>query len=201
MVSTGVKIILRPDTIDQLVFDASPERTKGLHVSQIIKSICAELDPKRFAHTDDLPWALFETGFTFERVLEMAFAARLPQIFRPGEITLDGVIMSPDGIDPDGSTFSFRMSGEPSVLEEYKFTKMSSSGAPDSPKFFHWFVQMKAYCLALGTPRARLRALFINGDYRLRDLQYKVWDIEFTEDELQENWQMLVSHARMKGWL
>lgn len=179
------------DTIDQLVFDASPHRSPGLHLSTIIKSICHEIDPKRFPLTEpgDLPWTRFEVGFTFERVLEMAFASRLPHIFRPGEVVLDGIAMSPDGIDPNGW-----------VLEEYKSTWMTPHDVPEGAKCWHWKVQMMAYCHAIGSTRARLRALFINGSGDRSPL-YKVWELQFTEEELHDNWRMITTHARAKGWL
>jgi hypothetical protein len=181
------------DTIEQLTFDASPPRTAGLHVSTIYRSICEELDPKRFRRDGDMPWNRFEVGFTFERILEIAFASRLPHIFRPGEILCDGILLTPDGVDASGPYL---------VLEEYKFTWMSSRDAPDSAKFWHWRIQMMAYCYALGILRARLRALFVNGDYKGdRSPEYRVWDFTFEQWELDENWAMLRSHAIAKGWL
>lgn len=186
-----MQLKLLPESIESLAFEAAPHRSEGLHLSQIIKSICVEIDPKRFkSESERLPWERFESGFTFERVLEHAFAARREGIFRPGEVEKDGVIMSPDGIDPA----DWR-------LEEYKFTMMSSREAPQHMKFVHWFWQMKAYALALETTRARLRAMFLNGDYRGSGPQYFAWDVEFTEQELHENWAMLIQHARHKGWL
>lgn len=187
-----MQILPLPDTIDSLTFEASPERTPGLHLSQILKSICAELDPKRFSG-GPLDFNKIETGFTFERVLETAFQSRRENIFRPGEIELDGVLMSPDGLD----------ASDPAglVLEEFKCTWMSDREAPHSTKFWHWLAQMKAYCYALGTTRARLRALFVNGNYKNSGPTYHVWDVRFTETELDENWRMVVGHARMKGWL
>ena len=194
--------LLEHETIESLVFAGQPERTPGLHVSQIIKSICVEIDPKRFTQENErLPWERFETGFTFERVLEVALQSRRAEIFRPGEVEQDGIILSPDGIDPDGSVFSFATLNDPYILEEFKFTWMSVREAPQHSKFLHWFWQMKAYCHVLGTPRARLRALFVNGDYKGSGPLYRVWDIQFTEQELLDNWQMLVQHARAKGWL
>jgi len=186
-------VIVTPcaDTIDQLVFDASPPRSPGLHLSTVIKSICHEIDPRRFPLTapGDLPWTRFEVGFTFERVLEHAFASHLPNIFRPGEITLDGIAMSPDGIDPDGW-----------ILEEYKSTWMTSHDVPEGAKCWHWKVQMMAYSYALGTTLARLRVLFINGNGD-KNPTYKVWELAFTESELHSNWQMILQHAKVKGWL
>jgi hypothetical protein len=198
--------LLEHETIESLVFEAAPQRTPGLHVSQIIKSICIDIDPKRFTQENErLPWERFESGFTFERVLEVALQSRRADIFRPGEVEKDGIILSPDGIDAAGDEFSFAATWVPGyvdwVLEEYKFTWMSSREAPDAAKFIHWFWQMKAYCYALETLRARLRVLFVNGDYQGSGPQYKVWDIQFTERELIENWNMLLGQARAKGWL
>lgn len=183
-------ITAQADTIESLAFEAAPPRTPGLHLSQIIQSLCRKLDPKRYAAGQDLPWNRFECGFTFERVLEMAFASRRAGIFRPGEIELDGIIMSPDGIDPDGW-----------VLEEYKLTWMSSTDAPEAAKFWKWIVQMQAYCYALGTCRARLRVLFLNGDYKTCAPDYRVWEFQFTDAELHSTWKMLLSEARAEGWL
>lgn len=184
-----MQITARPDTIETLLFEAAPPRTPGLHVSQIIRSLCKKLDPKRYID-GDLPWNRFEAGFTFERVLETAFASRMADIFRPGEIICDGIILSPDGIDTDGW-----------VLCEYKWTWMSSREAPEGPKFWPWLVQMQAYCYALGVTRARLHAFFVNGDYKTKTPEYRVWVFEFAAQELHENWQMLLREARVEGWL
>lgn len=186
-----MQIAALDESIETLTFEASPHRTPGLHLSQIIKSICIEMDPKRFKHQDGpLPWDRFEAGFSFERVLEMAFQSRRDGIFRPGEIERDGIICSPDGIDPT----DWR-------LEEFKFTWMSSYDAPEHAKFRHWLWQMQAYCYVLGTTRSRLRAFFVNGNYRGHQPEYRVWNIDFTEEELDQNWRMLKKHARDKGLL
>jgi len=186
-----MQITERPDSIESLAFDASPERTPGLHLSTILKSISVELDPKRFNTGKPMDMKKIESGFTFERVLEIAFQSRREGIFRPGEIEKDGILMSPDGIDPE----DWR-------LEEFKCTWMSDFDAPGHQKFAHWFWQMRGYCYALETTRARLRALFVNGSYREGySPTYHVWDIEFSERELIENWAMVMNHARAKGML
>lgn len=186
-----MKVIALPDTIDTLTFEASPPRSEGLHLSTVIKSLCVDLDPKRFAQSGDLPWKKFNTGFAFERVLEHAFQARRTGIFRPDEVVKDGIAMSPDGIDPDGWW-----------LEEFKSTWMSDFDCPEHEKFRHWIWQIKAYALALDMNKARLRVLFINGDYRGGyEPSYKVWELHFTDEELQENWRMLLHHAKQKGML
>lgn len=69
-------------------------------------------------------------------------------------------------------------------------------------KFDKWFVQMMAYCHNLGTPFARLFVYFAAGDYN-RPLQPTVlpYAFRFSDAELNENWSMLVNHARAMGAL
>lgn len=182
----------RDENIEQLVFEAGPTRSPGLHLSTIIQSLLLHLDPKRYGQSSDtgLKHNYFQLGFTFEAFLEASFAARRVGIVRPGEVHKDGIAMSPDGISLDDW-----------VLEEFKCTWKTSRGAPDDARFWGWIVQMKAYCLALDMNRSRLRAFFINGDYKTYQPEYRVWDFEFTDTELQENWAMVVGHARLMGWL
>jgi hypothetical protein len=201
-----------PDTIDSLAFESGPPRSPGLHFSDIRESILKDITPKkrakRFTRSEspeatneqrgegesDARGPLFHNyiqgGFTFEHALERSLVERRAGIFRPGEIVKDGIAMSPDGICIDDWT-----------LEEFKFTWKSSNGAPEDPKFWGWIIQMKAYCHALEINRARLRAFFVNGDYKAKTPEYKVWQFVFTDEELHENWQMIVQHAKQKGWL
>lgn len=204
-----MNITLLPDTIDQLAFEAGPERSPGLHFSDIRESILKDITPKKRAkrltrsespeatneqcgegESDALKHNYFQGGFTFEHALERSLAERQANIMRPGEIVKDGIAMSPDGICLDDW-----------VLEEYKFTWKSSNGAPEDPKFWGWIIQMKAYCHALEINQARLRAFFVNGDYKSKTPAYHVWQLQFTDEELHGNWNMVVNHAKQKGWL
>lgn len=205
-----------PDTLATLSFEAGPERSPGLHFSDIRESILKDITPKRRAKrltrseqaqpaseqrgegesdSDVLFHNYIQGGFTFERALEKAFQDRRDGIVRPGEIVLDGIAMSPDGICLTDDT-----------LEEFKFTWKSSNGAPEDPKFWGWIIQLKAYYYALlmlgfELRAARLRAFFVNGDYKAKTPEYKVWEFQFTDEELLENWKMITSHAKQKGWL
>lgn len=187
-----MKITKRPtDTLRSLAFDAGPVRSPGLHLSDILGPMAQDIAPKRYSTSTPMNWNKVETGFAFERALETAFQARRVDIFRPPEVEKDGILMSPDGINPDGW-----------ILEEFKATWMSDFDAPEHPKFFKWLWQIKSYCFAIDTNRATLRALFVNGSYREGyNPDYHVWDIEFTDRELQENWQMVLANGRAKGLL
>lgn len=188
-----MNITKRPDTLDQLLLEASPPRTPGLHLSQIIRSILQSLEPKKYP--DGPVNSLYtDPGFTFERVLETAWASRhAGKIVRPGEFTHDGIIVSPDYID-------FTDEAAP-VLVESKMTEMSSVGCPLDPKFRKWLWQIAGYLKALELTRARLHVLWLKGDYRQVRRDYGCWDIEFTQEEIDHTWKLLTDHARAKGWL
>ncbi len=171
------------------------ERSPGLHQSTIIKDICQKLDPKRFGgELDELGITRMVNGMIYEDILGCALVRRFPgQGERPGEFTKDGITGSPDWLTEDW------------VLEEYKATDMSSRNCPDDPKFQHWHWQIKGYLTLTGsvTGHARLRVLFGRGDYSefFSPKQLLSWDLYYTARELHENWQMLVGHARRRGWL
>lgn len=181
----------RPDTLDQLLLEATPSRSPGLHVSQIIRSICAALEPAKFPSGPVNP-LYTDPGFTFERVLETAWASRQAGIFRPGEVEKDGVICSPDGIE---------LRGPDVILIESKMTEMSMVNCPLDPKFRKWLWQIAAYCYVVGTTNARLHVLWLRGDYKKVRRAYEVFDITWDFDELVATWDLLITHARDRGWL
>lgn len=173
-------------------------RTRGegvVHVSDIYKILMQRLQPKRFNNDKPMDMQRVQVGLLFESMLEEALARRFA-LHRPGEIVSDeGVYMSPDGVNIT------LVSGE-----EYKATYMSSrAGITDADgmpldKFYHWFVQMKAYAKWLGVTKFMLRVLFLCGDYtQPYGPQFKSWEIEFTDEEIEENWTMLMNVAREAG--
>jgi hypothetical protein len=58
-----------------------------------------------------------------------------------------------------------------------------------------------AYCRCLETSHARLIGFFVNGTYRPMAPELLAWDIEFSKRELDENWSLLMNHAKHKGML
>lgn len=187
-----MQITRLPDTLDDLLVDAGPVRTPGLHLSQIIRSILQSLEPAKYKN-GPINTLYTEPGFVFERVLETHFQARRIDIFRPEEIEVDGIIMSPDGIliDEYGELW----------LEEFKSTDMNMVGCPTDPKFRKWIWQIGAYCKACGTTKAHLRVMWWRGNYKEVRRAYTVDAIEFDQDEIEKIWTLLVDHARQKGWL
>jgi len=185
------------------------ERTEGLHLSQITGDILIGMDPKKYGRdeVDDGKWMNFLIGLIFERALELAWLDKeldgfRPGLIRPGEITWTDPISgkkiygTPDAFDT--------VLGRP---EEYKCTKKSSRQDILDPKFWHYWVQLKAYAYMLGVNSGVLWVMFINGNYS-KDFEdpeasytIKGWEDTWTDLQLQENWAMLVNHARRRGWL
>jgi hypothetical protein len=167
-------------------FGCAPPRTQGIHVYDIIASIMKDIGEKQYK-SDDQGRITMEMGFLWERALEHAWGEQLG--VRVGEIVVDGIIGSPDGL----------LVGSETVLQEYKCTWMSSNKAPEEN--FKWLLQTKAYCFMLECVKCQLHILHVNGDYRPPRAQYKVWNIEYSPQELIDNWKVLVDHAKQKGML
>ena len=172
-------------------------RSPGLHMSQIYGDLYQDLEPKRFVRGGTPDINKMEAGLGLESVLEEGLKGRLAE--RPGEfVTDEGIIYSPDLI----------IFNDVTRLGEIKLTWLSCREVPREPgnslpqKMDKWLTQMKAYCYHLQTPYARLYAFFVNGTYKHPYTpELLAWDIEFSTQELKENWQMLMNHARHKGML
>jgi hypothetical protein len=189
-------------------------RAPGLHLTQIIRDIALKgklldsrynsaLDP------DDLPAGVC-LGIAWEEWLSKLH----PEIvFHPGERTFDGVHMNPDGIELFERTL-IGTSRHVSDLRvhEFKLTWKSSrrrgktqEEAETAEKIrvieeWMWMTQLKAYCAESGTRWGALHVFWVMGNYG-RDTDdpyskpyYSIWDIEFTQREIEENWQMIRNH-------
>jgi hypothetical protein len=198
-----IELIEDPDFIRRMGYAPDTARTQGvLHLSEIYRDLMCDLQPTRFKRGPFIMNARVEAGILFESILEQALAAKFSTV-RPGEIiTSEGVYMSPDGVNPS------LIAGE-----EYKATwKTSRYGITDEygmplQSFLHWFFQMKGYAYGLDIRRFLLRVFFVNGNYSRRaddpedGPTFKTYDIEFTSSEIEENWAMLMNHAKAKGML
>lgn len=193
---------LPPITLRDLaaVNEASVTRTPGCHVTDIVREIMIGIDPKRYARTYDAGasenWQ--EAGFIWEELLSRLFAQRIEETatrFRPGEVTRDDIIGSPDAVCIEDN-------GETLIVEEYKATWKSSRGFDLYDKrYLYWLLQIQAYCYMIGARQARLYVLHINGNYEGYIPQTSGWLLTFTEIELAEAWQGLRNMGRKKGWI
>ena len=181
-----MKITPIPHGLDLLASDLV--RSPGLHISQIYNSLYEALKPGRFTGGEPNPLML-ALGSAWEQYFERQLDRAGNRVFRPGElVSPEGIAYSPDGVIENGQL----------TLVEYKLTWMSSRADIEDAKFDKYKTQMMSYCYQLETPYARLYVLFVNGDYKPPSPVLKVWNIEFSPRELQDNWQMLMNHARTR---
>lgn len=167
------------------------DRTPGLHLSDILDYIDEAMGVQ---YGND--WNRTQTmdaGFIWERHLERTFAEAMAE--RIGEVERDGILMSPDGVmlddglaNPNGQIIC-----EPSdypILEEYKWTWKSSRHRPWD--IVRWMFQVKSYLYALDMYIAVMRIAHVMGDYKGSGPTYRVVRMEFTANELQSNWDMIL---------
>jgi hypothetical protein len=173
------------------------ERSGGAHVSELIRDIQNKVTHKgkrkpfdqlsaeerrRMGNYTSLGWA-------FELIIERALREVWSDIFlrderyvKTGELFLDGVVGTPDWFD----TFDV------SVIE-FKAT-WRSSRRDLRQDFTSWMWQIKAYCKMMATTTARLYVFFVNGNYRESGPQLKGFALTFTQQEIDDNWAMLIQH-------
>ena len=125
---------------------------------------------------DEATLMQFEKGYLWEVALSRAFGEKAAD--RPGEITLDGIIGSPDGIKDE-------------YVEEYKCTAYSSKKSPVD--MWQWLMQVKGYCKMAGKTKCIFRVLNLNGFERV----YKPWELVFTQWEIEENWNSLLAMKKV----
>ena len=169
-----------------------------MHVTDIIHELEKIIHPGRYKRefTEEQLDQFAVVGFFWERVLggiwrDTEIRRSDGRLIRPPEQYLDGVYLSPDALDV-----------EDWVVEEFKATWISSNlDIASDPRVFKWRSQTKAYCRALDTRRCRLRALFVCGHWRPPVPVVKLYEIEYSKNELLENWLALLRLAKRKGWL
>jgi hypothetical protein len=82
-------------------------------------------------------------------------------------------------------------------VHEVKATYKSTKTVGDLSSQWMWLAQMKAYCIAKGTRFAVMHCWFLCGDYSypIRPRR-EVWEIEFTQEELDSNWTLLADYKK-----
>ena len=178
----------------QLVNLGDPDRPKGLHVSQIYTDILQTVDPKRYDPNADMPLLKIAGGLALERAIEKVLYTMMPgKAFRPPPVKKDGIWLSPDNVVMD-----------PWRGREFKMTWYSmKKECPYHDVYWPWRVQMMAYAYALDTLLFELWVFFVNGRYPFGPPQPQIqpYLLTFTQQEVWENWMMLVNHAKYRGWL
>lgn len=119
------------------------------------------------------------------------------------------VYMSPDGVSfpPEGEPVYFYLHPVNHILHELKFTQKSSRDFEEAlrlkgKKARMWLWQIMSYCYALGTLAAKLHVCFVRGNYSPNfddpgsRVCYEIFLLEFSQAELDANWELMSSHAQ-----
>jgi len=102
------------------------------------------------------------------------------------ELEIDGIRGTIDTIVLERGTL---------VPVEFKSTRVSSRKRISEME--HWVEQVKAYCYLAGVLEARLRVLYLMGNYRGKlQPEFKSFILRFTKEEIESFWQELLSRRR-----
>ena len=165
-------------------------RSPVVHVSDALRSICVELG---YFDPDSTPnQAQLELGCALEHAIIQRLRLDNPGRFtQPGEVIVDGLPGTPDLFDL-----------EDYMCHEIKCTWMSTKWVPGSDKFWKFEVQLMAYTYMLQATSAMLHVCYINGTYPRAGQPkgegfpyapvYRVWQYDWTDKELSDNWRMLI---------
>jgi len=168
-------------------------RSPGLHLSTIYRDIERAIKPKDEWCTQEELEMFGAVGFMWERVYSMAHrdAVENGDLIRPGEFQLDGVIGSPDFIHVPSWTL---VETKACFRSARKFDSLEKN-------FWTWLCQVKSYSLMIGTNVAEIHCFFVCGDWKPPTPCVRSVRLEFTDRELQENWDMIIRHARGRNWI
>lgn len=186
-------------------------RSSGIHLSKVLRVAAArqgvlKLNPKNLSlvevggdgtefwnSLDPLSRLRMAIGLAWEDF----YAKQLPEVvYHPGELTIDGVFMTPDGEGLDVIHVHNRPHYK-KVIHEFKTTGKSCRVMQRLQDEFLWIEQMKGYCKGAETDTAYLHALFLHGDH-MKPLQPQIRcaRIEFTQMEINQSWDRILSTIR-----
>lgn len=194
----------------------SQGRSDGLHLSTVLRHMALQrgvLDSKYEDQGDLNQNTVLQLGLAWEDYLALYQHPEI--VYHPGELNLDGIAMSPDGISENDGEMTARVMVEKGtwLLHEFKATQKSSRGFEEKlrakdKKCLLWLWQIMGYRHAINilhpdnaSLAARLHVLFLNGNYsrdfsdRENGPNYKIYNLFFDQDELETNWMVIKSYA------
>lgn len=194
------------------------ERTPGMHVSRIIRSIAIEskilkteeaqsLSLIEMGGGDDEWWRSLDPVAQLRVAIGMAwedwYLSKVPNVvYQPGEMTVEGVYLTPDGESLDMIVVE-RYETYVLAIHECKATYKSTKTVGNFESQWMWMAQIKAYCKAAGCRVAYVHVLFLCSDYKYPispslgpdKVQPQVWRLEFDQQEIDDNWDLLMTYV------
>ena len=182
-------------------------RTDGVHLSSIIRYMMGR--EKAAYHEKETTLdaigkrnSRFAMGMAWEHLLSWAISQVFPNESRVmvGELEQDGIIMTPDHVGLNEALYMI----DGICTEEWKATWRSARHVATDAKFAEnfksWLWQLASYCRALGTNDGLIRVFFIMDDYSFNAVgKPYCWRIHFTDEDLENNWNMILANGRDMG--
>jgi hypothetical protein len=190
-----------------------PPRSEGLHASTLLRKIhphpaqvAREAMSEEDGATADALLRLYGLmGLAFEdraelALLSLAKEADWPyEAFRPGEVSRDGIACSPDIIlvPKPGSDEATRELSLKVSWKSCQHLPVAEEGEDGFPNAFEYYIsQCQTYCMPLETTGSVLLVYFVAGAWKPFGPQVHAWELEFSSQELWENWDALMSAAQ-----
>lgn len=206
-------MIIKSIPIQLTLPESSVPRSKGVHVSGIIRCIAQETgilsadDAEELSLqdvrtiTDPVALLRISIGLAWEAWYIPQMLSKEGVVDHPGEMQLDGIYMSPDGESLD-VIITPHNKGQNRLwprIHEVKATYKSTNTVGDLSGQWMWLTQLMAYCKGAKTRYAKMHVLFLDGDYKWpMTPQLKCWELEFTQKEIDDRWDMLKSYRDWK---
>jgi hypothetical protein len=211
MTYTTVPVQISLDEINRALARPVPprpggHRSKGTHLTDILQRMNRESGRMKekvvFGRNtfepldeDNMPICMF-AGMCVESMLLRMY----PWLEQVGEVSSDGIAMSPDAVEFDSRRHLLSPEQDVTLLHEFKATWKSSRHLLE--EYFNYLQQIKSYCKGIGTLYAVLWIFHVMGDYRFGDgdgpclLQHH---IKFTPWELESSWAEVVRRKQEYG--
>lgn len=208
-------MIVRPHNLGVTLGVSGGTRAPGVHMSDLYNDLYEQLEPKRYDKSQPMNMLRIEAGLSLEAVMEEGLARRLDVHGgeRVGEmqtgVEWQSIAYNPDLLitDPDGSLRGGEIKCTWMSAREWPISPSMEreTGIPSNwdgassiefpPKAGKYFTQMKVYGFHIPTPLWRLIVFFVNGNYRPPSPALLSWDLEFTPQEMAEEWKMCWNHG------
>jgi hypothetical protein len=182
-------------------------RSEGVHLSGIIRSIAAETGFLKAGWVEDLsihdrrlitdPVAILRMmiGLAWEQFYIQRVLVHEGVVDHPDEMHNDDIFMSPDAEQMVSMVLRSGKRGIRKKIHEIKATYKSTNTVGDVYGEWMWLTQLKGYCHSARTLLGELHVLFLCGDYSMPIKPIaKRWAIEFTQEELDRNWQLMCDY-------
>jgi hypothetical protein len=165
------------------------KRTSGVHLSGVLKPMVIAAGKLKLNGRGELPDDEFPMVMALGMAFENWIVGLYPDlVWQPGEVSLDGIIGSPDG---------YSLIDDVPTVEEFKCTYKSQYTRANILDETAWMWQQMGYCKMQPALQSRLHVFYVNGDYRPPSPQYRTYLIQYTQAELDKMWAAILKNKHL----